>query len=144
MKKNIALLAGGFTGESVVSYNSAKQIESQLDIDLFNVYKIIVTKEEWYYLDHQNQKHQINKNDFSIVLEGVKITFEAVFIIIHGSPGEDGKFQSYFDLLNIPAADTKEYKSACAKVAAMSPARPSPRAIPLRPLSAPPTSRAPC
>ena len=45
MKKNIALLAGGFTGESVVSFNSAKQIESQLDIDLFNVYKIIVTKD---------------------------------------------------------------------------------------------------
>jgi D-alanine-D-alanine ligase len=102
MKKNIALLAGGFTGESVVSFNSAKQIESQLDYNLFNVYKIIVTKEEWYFLDHQNQKHQIDKNDFSIALEGSKITFDAVFIIIHGSPGEDGKFQGYFDLLSIP------------------------------------------
>jgi D-alanine-D-alanine ligase len=102
MKKNIALLAGGFTGESVVSIKSAKQIESQIDTALFNVYKIIVTKSEWYYLDHHNQKHQIDKNDFSIVLADTKIIFEAVFIIIHGSPGEDGKFQSYFDLLNIP------------------------------------------
>ncbi|TKB97730.1 D-alanine--D-alanine ligase [Pedobacter cryophilus] len=102
MKKNIALLAGGFTGESVVSLNSAQQIESQLDYNLFNVYKIIVTKEEWYYLIADDQKIIIDKNDFSITVDQQKITFDAVFIIIHGSPGEDGKFQGYFDLLNIP------------------------------------------
>lgn len=102
MKKNIALLAGGFTGESVVSLNSAQQIESQLDYNLYNVYKIIVTKEEWYYLSSDDQKITIDKNDFSITIGQQKITFDVVFIIIHGSPGEDGKFQGYFDLLNIP------------------------------------------
>lgn len=102
MKKNIALLAGGFTGESVVSLNSAQQIESQLDYDLFNVFKIIVTKEEWYFLDAENHKIQVDKNDFSITVKNEKVKFDAVFIIIHGSPGEDGKFQGYFDLLNIP------------------------------------------
>jgi D-alanine-D-alanine ligase len=102
MKKNIALLAGGFTGESVVSLNSAQQIESQLNYNLFNVYKIIVTKEEWYYLIADDQKIMIDKNDFSITVDQKKIIFDAVFIIIHGSPGEDGKFQGYFDLLNIP------------------------------------------
>lgn len=102
MKKNIALLAGGYTGESVVSLNSAKQIELVLDYDLYNVYKIIFTPEEWYYLAENGEKSIIDKNDFSIVTASRKITFDIVFIIIHGSPGEDGKLQGYFDLLNIP------------------------------------------
>lgn len=102
MKKNIALLAGGFTGEIVVSLNSALQIESQLDYDLFVVFKIIVTKEEWYFLDAEEHKIQVDKNDFSIIIKNKKVKFDAVFIIIHGSPGEDGKFQGYFDLLSIP------------------------------------------
>ncbi|MFC5284377.1 D-alanine--D-alanine ligase [Pedobacter alpinus] len=102
MKKNIALLAGGYTGESVVSLNSAKQIETQLDYNLYNVYKIIISDEEWYYLLDNNQKVNVDKNDFSISVNESKIKFDAVFIIIHGSPGEDGKFQGYFDLLGIP------------------------------------------
>ncbi|WP_017258639.1 D-alanine--D-alanine ligase [Pedobacter arcticus] len=102
MKKNIALLAGGYTGESVVSLNSAQQIESVLDYDLYNVYKIIFTQEEWYYQAENGEKSIIDKNDFSIVTASGKITFDIVFIIIHGSPGEDGKLQGYFDLLKIP------------------------------------------
>lgn len=102
MKKNIALLAGGYTGESVVSLNSAKQIETQLDHQLYNVYKIIVSREDWYYLSANNQKVNVDKNDFSIIVNNQKINFDAVFIIIHGSPGEDGKLQGYFDLLRIP------------------------------------------
>lgn len=102
MKKNVALLAGGYTGESVVSLNSAKQIEAVLDYDLYNVYKIIFAPEEWYHLAEDGEKSVIDKNDFSIVTNGSKVRFDVVFIIIHGSPGEDGKLQSYFDLLNIP------------------------------------------
>ncbi len=102
MKKNIALLAGGYTGESVVSLNSAKQIESVLDYDLYNVYKIIFTQKEWYHLAESGEKSIIDKNDFSITTASEKVTFDIVFIIIHGSPGEDGKLQGYFDLLNIP------------------------------------------
>lgn len=102
MKKNIALIAGGFTGESVVSFNSAQQVESQLDTNLYNVYKIIITKSEWYYLTENETKIAIDKNDFSLQIDGNHIKFVVAFIIIHGSPGEDGKLQSYFDLLNIP------------------------------------------
>lgn len=102
MKKNVALLAGGYTGESVVSLNSAKQIEPVLDYQLYNVYKIVFTQEEWYYLSDNNNKFIIDKNDFSLTTESGKITFDVAFIIIHGSPGEDGKLQGYFDLLNIP------------------------------------------
>ncbi len=102
MKKNIALLAGGFTGESVVSLKSAQQIDSQLDRDLFDVFKVIVTDKNWYYEHSEKEKIEINKNDFSLTIQGSKIIFDVVFIIIHGSPGEDGKMQSYFDLLKIP------------------------------------------
>ncbi|HEX7367018.1 MAG TPA: D-alanine--D-alanine ligase [Pelobium sp.] len=102
MKKNIALLAGGYTGEAVVSLNSALQIEAALDYNLYEVYKIIVTPEDWYYLSQNGEKASIDKNDFSVVIESKKIVFDVVFIIIHGSPGEDGKLQGYFDLLNIP------------------------------------------
>ncbi len=102
MKKNVALLAGGYTGESVVSLNSAKQIEPVLDYQLYNVYKVILTQEEWYYLSETGEKFIIDKNDFSLTTASGKITFDVVFIIIHGSPGEDGKLQSYFDLLKIP------------------------------------------
>lgn len=102
MKKNVALLAGGHTGESVVSLNSAKQIEMVLDYQLYNVYKIIFTQDEWYYLSESGTKIIIDKNDFSLTTTSGKIIFDVVFIIIHGSPGEDGKLQSYFDLLKIP------------------------------------------
>lgn len=103
MKKNIALLAGGYTGESVVSYNSALQIEAQLDAEKYQVYKIMITKEEgWYYEDANFQKSYIDKNDFSLIVGNQKIQFDVVFIIIHGSPGEDGKLQSYFDLIDLP------------------------------------------
>nr|MBC7612772.1 D-alanine--D-alanine ligase [Pseudopedobacter sp.] len=102
MKKNIALLAGGFTGESVVSLKSAQQIDSQLDRNLFEVFKVIVTEESWFYQHSDRENIEIDKNDFSLTIHGHKIIFDVVFIIIHGSPGEDGKMQSYFDLLKIP------------------------------------------
>lgn len=102
MKKNIALLAGGYTGESVVSLNSAKQIELSLDYDLYNIYKIILSPNAWYYQATNGEQLFIDKNDFSLTLAEEKITFDVAFIIIHGSPGEDGKLQGYFDLLKIP------------------------------------------
>ncbi len=102
MKKNVALLAGGYTGEAVVSLKSAEQIESALDYELFNVYKIIFTPQEWYYVEENGNKCLIDKNEFSLKTASGKVNFDVVFIIIHGTPGEDGKLQSYFDLVNIP------------------------------------------
>ncbi|MFA6945861.1 MAG: D-alanine--D-alanine ligase [Pedobacter sp.] len=102
MKKTIALVTGGFTGESVVSLKSAAFVESQIDKNKYDVYKIVVLKEEWYYSDSSSVKHLVDKNDFSITLSGTKINFDAAFIMLHGAPGEDGKLQGYFDLLDIP------------------------------------------
>ena len=101
MKKNIALLAGGYSGEFVISIKTAETIEKNLDANLYNVYKIIITREEWYH-EHNGGKIQVDKNDFSLTIDGVKINFVCAFIAIHGTPGEDGRMQGYFDMLNIP------------------------------------------
>ena len=102
MKSNIALVTGGYTGESVVSFKSADFVESQIDREKYNIYKIVIIKEGWYYQDTDAVKHSVDKNDFSILLNNKKINFDAAFIMLHGSPGEDGKLQGYFDLLDIP------------------------------------------
>lgn len=102
MKRKIALVTGGFTGESVVSFKSADFVESQLDKSKYDVYKIVVLREEWYYLKANSEKITVDKNDFSIQINNEKIQFDVAFIMLHGSPGEDGKLQGYFDLIGLP------------------------------------------
>ncbi len=101
MKKNIALLAGGYSGEFVISIKTAETIEKSLDTTLYNIYKIIITKEEWYH-EHAGSKIQVDKNDFTLLVDGIKIVFDCVFIAMHGSPGEDGRIQGYLDMMQIP------------------------------------------
>ena len=102
MKKNIALVTGGFSGEAVISYKSATTIDRNLDRERFNVYKIDINPSGWFYELEDGKKTEIDKNDFSLQLDGQKIKFDAVFIGMHGTPGEDGKLQGYFDTLKIP------------------------------------------
>ncbi len=102
MKKKIALVAGGYSGEFVVSINSAKTIEANLNASVYDVYKIIITKASWYYELQDGARIEVNKNDFSLTLNGEKIIFDFAFIVLHGTPGEDGKLQGYFDMLDIP------------------------------------------
>ncbi|MFM2336846.1 MAG: hypothetical protein RL115_39 [Bacteroidota bacterium] len=102
MKKNIALVTGGFSGEAVISYKSATTIDNHLDRELFNVYTIDVNATGWWYVMTDGRKVEVNKNDFSLQLDNQKINFDAVFIGMHGTPGEDGKLQGYFDTLKIP------------------------------------------
>lgn len=100
-KPVIAFVTGGYSSEAAISYKSAETIENNLDTDKFDVYKIDIRPEGWLY-EYQNGKVQVDRDDFSILLGGKKIWFDAVFIGIHGTPGEDGKLQGYFDLHNIP------------------------------------------
>lgn len=100
-RKNIALLAGGFTGEYDVSIGSAKNIAANLDAEQFNVYTIFITRDSWFY-ESDKGSITIDKNDFSLTLDGEKIKFDFAFITVHGTPGEDGKLQGYFDMLCIP------------------------------------------
>ena len=127
MKKTIALVTGGFSGESVISYKSAVTIDNNLDRDRFNVYTIDVTTQGWFYSTPDGEKIPVDKNDFSIQADGRKVRFDAVFIGIHGTPGEDGKLQGYFDTLKIPYTScdaatsaitfNKRYTVAVAKMA---------------------------
>jgi D-alanine-D-alanine ligase len=99
--KKIALVAGGFTGEYEVSINSAKNIAANLDSSKYKVYTIFIGRESWYYQSIDGPI-VIDKNDFSLTLNNEKIKFDFAFITVHGTPGEDGKLQGYFDMLGIP------------------------------------------
>lgn len=101
VKPVIAFVTGGYSSEAVVSYKSAITIEANLDTEKFEVYKIDVRPEGWVY-EYENGKVHVDRDDFSICIHGKKIWFDAVFIGIHGTPGEDGKLQGYFDLHNLP------------------------------------------
>lgn len=112
MKKNIALLAGGYSGEYVISIKTAQTIESNLDPEKYNTYKIIVTREGWTHETKEGKIIHIDKNDFGLTVDGNKITFDCVFIAIHGTPGEDGRMQGYLDMLGIPYTSCNAIVSA--------------------------------
>lgn len=112
MKKNVALLAGGDSGEFEVSLRSAAMVEKSLAKDLYDVYTIEMFGSDWYYKSADGHKHQIDKNDFSLQLEGEKILFDVVFTMIHGTPGENGKLQGYFDLIGIPYTNCDVFTSS--------------------------------
>lgn len=101
-KKNIAFVTGGYSGEAVISYKSAITIENNLDKERFNIYKIDITPEGWWHVAEDGRRTAVDRGSFTLDLSGSHIRFDAVFIGIHGTPGEDGKLQGYFDLLNIP------------------------------------------
>lgn len=100
-RPNIALIAGGYSGESVISLKSAAVIMKNIDVELFNVYLISVTHDHWTCL-FKFDEYPIDKNDFSVTIKNQKINFDAAFVMIHGTPGEDGVLQGYFDMLGIP------------------------------------------
>lgn len=102
MRPTIAFLTGGYSAEAEISYKSALTIEQNLDTELWDVYKIDIREEGWNYNLPSGEQVKIDKNDFSLVLNEEKVNFDAVFIGIHGTPGEDGKLQGYFDLMHIP------------------------------------------
>ncbi len=101
-KPKIAFVTGGYSSESVISYKSAVTIEKNLDRSRYEIYKIDITPEGWYYIAPDESRQPVDRTDFSIIAGSEKIQFDAVFIGIHGSPGEDGKLQGYFDLLGLP------------------------------------------
>lgn len=103
MKRNIAIVWGGYSSEIIVSAKSKEGIYSFLDKEKYNLYRVKVTREEWS-VDADGKVIEVDKNDFSFTHPDSrqKINFDFAFIIIHGTPGEDGRIQGYFDMLNIP------------------------------------------
>jgi D-alanine-D-alanine ligase len=101
-KKNLAIVAGGYSSEVVVSLKSAEGIQSFLDKEKFNVYIVLITKDNWIVKLQNNRERELDKNDFSFTENGEKVRFDFAYITIHGTPGEDGLLQGYFDMLAIP------------------------------------------
>jgi D-alanine-D-alanine ligase len=102
IKPKIAFVTGGYSGEAEVSYQSAKTIEKNIDPDKFEHFKIDITTKGWFHELPNGDKIEVDKNDFSLLIDNKKVTFDAALIGIHGTPGEDGKLQGYFDMLRIP------------------------------------------
>jgi len=102
MKKRIAIAAGGDSGEYEISIKSAVVVEQHLDEECYEAYVIVFKGQDWSWTSPEGNKYQIDKDDFSLDTGEAKIEFDAVFIAIHGRPGEDGKLQGYLDMLGIP------------------------------------------
>lgn len=102
MKKKIALVAGGDSEEYVISMKSAGMIRKNLDSDRYEVYLVLIREGKWICQTDSGKEVAVDKNDFSVVIDGMHIRFDCAFITIHGTPGEDGKLQGYFDLVGIP------------------------------------------
>ena len=111
-KKNIAVVMGGYSSEYQVSLKSGKVVCQHLNKDKYRVFPIQILKDKWVYVDEQNAETPINKADFSVTVNGEKVTFDAVFNAIHGHPGENGVLLAYFELLGIPHTSDSFYKMA--------------------------------
>lgn len=112
-KKNVAVVMGGFSDEYKVSLKSGQLIFDSLDRDLYHVYKVVILKNEWYFLDENENKSPINKGDFSVTLSnGENLKFDVCFNIIHGAPGENGELQGYWNAIGQKYTGCDFYKSA--------------------------------
>lgn len=112
-KKNVAVVMGGFSDEYKVSLKSGQLIYDSLDRDLYNVYKVVILKDEWYFLNENEEKLPINKGDFSVTLsDGAILKFDVCFNIIHGAPGENGELQGYWNAIGQKYTGCDFYKSA--------------------------------
>lgn len=101
MKKNIAIIAGGDSSEVVVSLKSAQGVKSFINSASYQTY-IVTMQENVWTVECDGKDYPIDKNDFSFTPQDEKITFDCAYITIHGTPGEDGILQGYFDLINMP------------------------------------------
>ncbi|HCB89464.1 MAG TPA: D-alanine--D-alanine ligase, partial [Porphyromonadaceae bacterium] len=111
MKKNIAIIWGGYSSEKEVSERSARGIYSFIDKSRYNLYKVKIDKEVWE-AEYGNETFPIDKNDFSFAANGTRTAFDFAYITIHGTPGEDGVLQGYLDMLNIPYSNCGVLASA--------------------------------
>jgi D-alanine-D-alanine ligase len=102
MRKKIAVVSGGDSGEYGISVQSGLVVSKYLDPNEYKVYPILMKGNSWNYECENLNSYPVDKNDFTIKMMGDSITFDCVFIAIHGTPGEDGKLQGYLEMLGIP------------------------------------------
>ena len=109
-KLRIALLAGGDSSEREIALNSAHQISESLNREKYDVKVIDLHHRSWTYTEN-GKCYEMDKNDFSLTIEGVRYEFDYALIIIHGTPGEDGKLQGYLDMMGIPYSSCSQVSS---------------------------------
>lgn len=114
MKKNIAIIMGGYSSEAEISLQSGNVVFKHLDKEKYNAYRIHILKKKWVYVDEEDREHPINMEDFSTTVNGYKIRFDFIFNAIHGHPGEDGTILAYFDLLGLKYSSASFYQMAVA------------------------------
>lgn len=112
MKKNIAVVYGGDSSEFVVSVKSSKNVFESINPSLYNVWKVQMKGLDWEVYENDQVIASIDKNDFSFLRNGQKVKFDFAYITIHGTPGEDGKLQGYFDMVKLPYSTCGVYSSA--------------------------------
>jgi D-alanine-D-alanine ligase len=110
--KKVALLAGGNSGEYEISLKTAANIQNQLSAAQFETYLIIVKNNHWVFTDSNGERFYVNKDDFSLTIHGQPVVFDVAFIAIHGDPGENGKLQGYFEMMQIPYTGCDSFCSA--------------------------------
>ena len=125
MVKNIALLTGGDSSEWQIALQGAANIEKILDRTLYKPYTIVLRDKHWTYTAPDGTKSELDRNDFTLTVAGEKIKLEYALIIIHGTPGEDGRLQGYLDMMGIPYSSCGSVssvltfdKSACKRAVA--------------------------
>lgn len=111
MQKNIAIVMGGYSSEAEISLKSGDVVYNSLDTRKYSLYKVYILKKKWVVLKN-NIEYQINKNDFSFLVDNQHIHFDCVFNAIHGDPGENGTLIAYFDLLGIKHTSAPFYQMA--------------------------------
>ncbi len=109
--RTIAIAAGGDSSEYEISVKSAMEVKKALSVK-YKAYIIMIRGTSWYWEDQKGRYYNIDKNDFTLTIDGDRIRFDAVFISIHGTPGENGLLQGYFDILKIPYTSCGTFCSA--------------------------------
>lgn len=112
MKKNIAIVMGGYSSEYDISIKSGNLVYESLNRDKYVPYRVYIQKGKWVLKDEQGAEFPIDRHNFSAVIAGKRILFDCVFNAIHGTPGEDGLLQAYLDLLDIPCTSCGFYQAA--------------------------------
>jgi D-alanine-D-alanine ligase len=112
MKKNIAIVMGGFSSEVNISLKSGNVVYNHLDKEKYTPFRVHILKEKWVALDDKANEYPIDKNDFSFVMNGKSVTFDCVFNAIHGNPGENGELLAYFNLVGLKHTSAPYYQMA--------------------------------
>ncbi len=111
-RKNIAIVMGGFSSEYDISLKSGEVVYKWLDKDQYRPFRIVIQRDQWFLKDDEAGEVPVNRHDFTVALKGETLKFDCVFNAIHGSPGENGLLQAYFELIGLPQTASEAYPAA--------------------------------